>query len=887
MADPYDQVKRVETPYKTSYPTGEQIVIEPFNNVVILLPDLSSVTRKFSSGTLTATDPSGAVTIITDEPDDNSNFSYTFRISGTYVIRYKGTIQVLNSQSIIPVYEDFNIAFYVSAIDNKYPLKKLTVTDVIRRLLDLAEPLRRGEKPRFRFQGVMADGTYAAGSQAEKFDKILAPEFTFTKQTLRECLRQVGGFIHGEPRLTAKKDEAGEYYYEVSFDLYAQQEKSGIWYKPYVSLGAQRSIENYAGHLDTNAENLVNQLDKFSGVIVEPYIGGAKSVRSVQSYTRIDETTMEIITQYPIYSVEDIEYIYPYLNLATGAFELRSVSIKQWLFEASLYRTQLSSYTSAYPYSKAYGIYFTQGEKNIKGLNFKEDAAAFAAFKNYAILNIIRQALSNNDYKVDNYAALTFRVTYTPFYDVRVAQSKSYIDSSMRPSALIYNQQANVVESRALGENLKGVIARIGNIELSITKILPWFSEIPRAGQIYKDDYYISAVSVAVYANSIRVTMGLSKDFNRLSQYIGISSVKRYYEVSQTQAADRDVLYREFMLLTHSAAASDENCLTQTAMFKMIAKTFGEPWGLIPLMQVTVASARGESYKGSPTNGVSLPVIASAVGNSISFSWRYEDNYSAGPFAEERFTQNDVQGYWQNDTPYGDYYGRIYYYHFALICNPGTPASSQVYTELSLKLPNYYLQPSATPYISVPVMSTAALPYILRKDNRERLQINVQLEFVTDIKGLIIGSALASYNPAVRTVLLNIAPRLYVFDKPLNKFTTDVEALEDVDLNVVPSVAIKAEVSENGGLPYMELTIDNESGAFPASGKAWAIVTPLSMESTQVEDEYGNVTTQEVRNGGDLLIAQNADFNVGDKFTPIRFVAKRKVFNDAVWKDKI
>ena len=49
-------------------------------------------------------------------------------------------------------------SFTILTAENQLPLKKWTATDVINRILDLAEPIRKGEKPRFRLQGMNADG---------------------------------------------------------------------------------------------------------------------------------------------------------------------------------------------------------------------------------------------------------------------------------------------------------------------------------------------------------------------------------------------------------------------------------------------------------------------------------------------------------------------------------------------------------------------------------------------------------------------------------------------------------------------------------------------------------------------------------------------------------
>ncbi len=168
--------------------------------------------------------------------------------SGTYSLRYKGEnafyVPNIVTGGQARYYSDYSFYYVIAVVENKLPLKKWSITDVINRTLDLAEPLRRGEKSRFKLQGMNWDGTIQPNTQADKFNKILAPQFSFTKQTLRECLQEIGKVVHGEPRLSIQKDEDG-YFYEVSYDMYASQEKSNLHFIPYTSKSAQHVIENY------------------------------------------------------------------------------------------------------------------------------------------------------------------------------------------------------------------------------------------------------------------------------------------------------------------------------------------------------------------------------------------------------------------------------------------------------------------------------------------------------------------------------------------------------------------------------------------------------------------------------------------------------------------
>lgn len=872
---------------------------------------------------------------------ENLTDSYTIENmqGGTYTIEYGFWREMQYSGN--SVYEFDTVTYGFSVVQNYYPLKQWTITDVINRLLDLAEPLRQGERPRFILQGINpSTGAIQANSQAARFDKILAPQFSFTKQTLRECLKEIGGVVHGEPRLDIAQDSDGNYYYEVSFDLYGQTDRAGIYAKPYIQKTVSQVIDSYASCLDSNAENLVNQLDKLAGVIVEPYAGGYKTVRTETMYARITDANMLIQTQYPIYTIEKLECGFIPGNSDLG----QNIDITPYVFESSIYNTRLSSYAELYPYSKAYGIMYTQGQKNLTALNFKLDDAFAPAFENYAIVNILRSATGNQSLNVSDYPLLAFRVTYTPFYNSRVGQTKVNYQDYPRAAALIYNQQANVIESRYYGENLKGVIARLGNVDKSITYNLARLSDIPKAGQMYNDDYYISTVAVEFLPTYIKCTIGLSKDFNRLSQYIGISSVKRYSEVSQGQAVERNTLWKEYIEVGDIRLA-DDDCHIGNNFIEAIADTFTQNSTYKPLTNViawgrtywrnesevtsdvsveyslltwwlqirnqkdknikvqlkingkiveNVYRVTGDSINysvGGVTDTVeviaayetesslipaaNLPVVSSAFGNSVAFSWAYEDNYSAGAvsqYAESGGENNKVTGYFQNNYQYTDYYGRIYYYNFDLQEAGEQITSEAQQQQIGKALPQGEAVSSSSGYIST--LEDKAL--ILRKDNREKLQCNFQVDFVSNRNGLIIGSALAAYNPLVRGVNSSLEAMLYVFDEPLNKFIYHAESSLNIDMSTMEAYDIEVEY-----LPTGYVTVS--SANFAVSGKAWAIITSPYERTTTVEDEQGNVTTQTVQYGGDVLIAQNMDISAGDAFPTVYFTKKREVFDKSVW----
>lgn len=872
-------IDTIDNNYKTAYGVGDTIIIKNTNEFTTLSPIYPKIVRGVA--TITITSPDLSKTTITYSGEEQGIHTYKFRSSGTYTVRYSGQNMGIDGASV-QHFQDYAFYYTIAAVENKKPLKRWTITDVLNRLFDVCEPIYKGEKPRFRLQGVNEDGTIVEGSQADRFNKILAPQLSFTKQTLRECMQEVGKVVHGEPRLTPKKDSSGKYYFEVSYEMYGGAELSGIATRRHTRAEVKQSIANYCSHLDSHAENLVNQLDKFSGVISEPYANGYKTVRTESMYARIEEGNIIIPTVYPIYTVEKLE-----VGLIPNNKGVTYVDISPYLFEKSLYDVQLSSYSSQYPYSKAYGIYFTQGKKNIEGLNFKPTNPISEAFERYSIINILRRATGDNSLTLEgqDFAKLAFRVTYTPFYNSRVAQSRVHYKESPRASALIYNQQSNIVETHYYGENLKGAVARMGNIEKTATYLLSNVHTIPKAGQKFDKNYYISTVATEILPTCFKTTIGLSKDFNRLSQYIGISSVKRYSEVSESQAQERNLIFREYIVVGAPEEPTAE-LITNIFMINGVWHTFIPSTDDKPLTSVI---AWGGSKQGNPTPAVQLPVISSAFGNSISFSWKYEDNYSAG--AVSHFEEQDkVSGYFQNNAPYCDYYGRIYYYWFALRMGGASVSDIETQTTTGCDLPQYKGNVDELFRSYFYLGTQKEKPIILRKDSREILQVNMQIDFVTNDSDMIIGSALASYSPMVRghDEEHDLKAKLYVFDRPLNKFIDQVSgSLSGIDINSLPSKEIAMRPESVGGKSRLKLFLDGDDQSFPASGKSWAIVTAVSEKSEDVEDEEGNITTQTIQYGGNVLIAKNTDVVEGQAFEPVFFTPKREVFDKTVWKDVV
>lgn len=752
---------------------------------------------------------------------ESISFPYTTVLQeGMYVARYESEFEMPAGGEATKTVE-----YYFTVIKNRYPLKKWTITDVVQRTLDLIEPHLDGYPNRFTFNE----------EQAEEYKNVIAPEFAFTKENLRERLQQIGGFIHAEPRL-----RNGVIY----FDKYGMNDYADMYKTPYTGKMVCQDINHYATNLDSSVDNLVSQLSWAKGVIMEPFAGGYRSVRTESMNVRITEENMLIQTIFPVYQVEKLTCAY----IKDG--EMITCDITPYVFESVDYNSNLSSYSETYPTSKAFGVYYTQGERNIRGLNFKVPDAISDILRKYAIINIL-EAVSGENFgwfdKID-YPTLMFQITYIPIFSTRVTQTKQYIVGMQHPFALPYNQGANMIETSYYGENMKGLIARLGNVEKTLTYMVYNLNRIPKAGQLFDDEYYISAVFTEFMPSYIKVQLTLSKDFNRLSQYINVPSYKRFYEVSERQAFRRETLYTDYLVIGNEVE-DDGQALIDDHFLEYIKHTLTQtaPEDSKITFAQTISVNKNNEMVG---NVCVFPVLGTAMGTTMNFSFSAEDNYSAGPQSVEHNVKSgndEVTGYWQQYVPYCDYYGRIYYLELLF----GQKFSPSNKLDAALGLPKL---PGGT-YQGINIISTRQNSLLYRKDSREIMNFTYQASFVTNRKNIVIGSALAAMNPLIKGSDRDNPAGLFISPHRINKFDdfVDVSEMTQQDWTGAEDVTVDGTVMRLG-----QITASVE-------GKAWAIVYSPNQEDTEitVEDEDGNVTTQKIPVGDRLLIACNMDVYAG------------------------
>lgn len=801
---------------------------EALDDVFYYIPHNADLTSK-RTATLNIYDPNNQLEFSTTKevnagelPTDT--FTFTPTMQGTYKFELTMPKQLYEPGGY---YITGNATFDVSSIVMAEQKNDYTIRDTIKFLLDTCITLRENETPIFTL-AEPSDYTDVSDDYKERVQRILdatSPEFTFNKMSLFEALKMVGDYAHFLPRLKNKK---------IYFDLLGRMDYADI-----DSLGeeysnvASQSSNDFCNALDSQVNNLTNMDDELQGAVSTPDNLGFRTLRTETGTVQITEENIIIPTEDNIEKIISLELGY----LSDGTYV---GDITPFVYENDEYQT-LSSYGSTYPTSKMFALKYTQGQPNITDLSFQRRNPVDGSFESIAIKNIIFKKLNKSiDWwnslfgdDIDTFK-IQYRLVYVPSTDTKVTQFKANKDDIQdKPLYIAYNQSASKVSSNAYGENLKGTIAKLGNVEKTKMYILPTFDLIPKCGTLFDKDYYISVVKYEVYPNFIKCELGLSKNYNNKSAYVEINSQLEFFEYNRNIIIDRYIVYEEFCEVGVDNNDADVNSMITNAGIDKFANSFVDNYSSTA---VSCVKAQGYDADDNPLTEVVLPVISLGVGNSILLSYHYEDSVSAGNMA---FDSGDTR--YQNLVKYVDIYGELdsLKLQYGISTTQPTNYNDAVnrgdtipYTDNFGNMETYF--------------ETGTNKIVLKKGVGEIPHITYQIHFVANNNNLVIGSGLTRKSTFTTSETHNY--RLYLLTHPINKFETKIDLTNATLLGTI-----------NTTKDYTNKKVKIEDFTAPSGNyKAWAIV-------------------QTYNNYNDLIIGENIDIIGGQTVTMPTFKFKRSI----------
>ena len=481
--------------------------------------------------------------------------------------------------------------------------------------------------------------------------------------------------------------------------------------------------------------------------------------RIVESEKRRTLTT-ETTTPTPFVSLFDrnnyfknntFEYTYGSKNIKTGdTFGIFNVStafnyVVQNALMKDIYEGNIPKVIEAVNQFNA-----QSSEDDIPHLTGQENTGATVRFPdvNNTVYSVnIVDPLEGNNYGVISFekGQVLASVSYTPIpKSVRFETQRDNIDDVNYRSYNTANQKLRIVDLSGFTNNLKSRINRMGTVDYEFSARHKNWGDIYNVGDYTKDGFVITIKEIIIQKDHFVVIYKLNKDFNKISEFIGLDQQIRQWEIGERdRTVERDEFYSEVceLELTNEDENGNhsQNSLFNEEFVKLTLETFSNTQsrnivGSFGINTNTVWESPDEEKL--PFRSF-VSAAKQAGGNTLSMNFELEDNVSVG----NRLVEKGWLGIESNEmqpTRYTNQFGKI--------------------ENLNLKL-GYLETPNDYSLLEIANSMPASYTLLddsyfngnfkLHKDNREIIKFNLMLHFLPKKNNdIIVGNKFTEKNSA-------------------------------------------------------------------------------------------------------------------------------------------
>ena len=491
-----------------------------------------------------------------------------------------------------------------------------------------------------------------------RLSTIPSPEFKFSGYTMFDDLNEVASYV-GAIVYIGESDFTTIHFYfydDVSVE-------SGI---DYLEEEQNVYLNDYVTAFEINAQNVINE-DNIRYVAIEPSETGWLSIRT-DDIKEITDDNAVLQTSKPFYKnnkllAKGLAFTMydsgdnPVTFASTLEWDISNFVVEQTKWNAL--ENQGEEVRTGLERNKGNTVYYTQGQKMLKGLGYNDVILAPewtpTLSANFAIVEAIlcQAALENPTYHfADNYKPtislfdMLFRIYYMPYSNARVMVYRDDA-ATLNQASKYFNEQASINDMKSLGDITKRQVNLKGNAVSTYRGFTTNIYNLLNLGMKNDRGEVLTSYEVAMSPKIREFVLHYSKDNPNISAYKGTPSAYRQYQIPSSDLVFRKDKYSEFVYFSETDEAT---VYTIYDTDQILANFKPIPTG----EKLTYAVVEFDYTGGGYTETVEATVDTLSFGNTSALVIEMQDNYSAGfkQVADGTIIRNSA-------TPYGDDFGNV------------------------------------------------------------------------------------------------------------------------------------------------------------------------------------------------------------------------------------
>lgn len=401
-----------------------------------------------------------------------------------------------------------------------------------------------------------------------------------------------------------------------------------------------------------------------------------------------------------------------------------------------------------------------------------------------------------------------YQLHYRPLpVSVRASVDRKDTNDIDRYSTILNNQAERIIELSSVLDNMEGKINKLGNSELMVSQRVTDYNDLFEVGDYTNEGFVVTNRELIFFNDYIDAKYELTKNYNRLSKFIGVQSEVRQYEMGENNTLQRKLMYEEYVEVNAYNSINAPNGVNTSALvqdmgIKSYLSTFDKNTAYSPVRGGMITTDGIVNY-------VLAPFSSNGGGNSLLFEMQIPSNINAGDILE-----NESGQIARNYTPYTLSDGKFEELNIILfdeIKEPFEDAGGVIdIGETLVEKGDVIPQVETTHIVNEYISNGDNSAFKVFKDNREEIGMSYSLKtYTTDYNTIIFGNKLFRRN--------SLVTELPPSDIKLYAYTTEV--FDRTTTKQIPSGGTSLTPVMSLDYTNQKLSISNNLSSF----KSWCL----------------------------------------------------------------